>query len=67
MEGEITIMDALFAAVSTVIEKMLTAFATVSTNLLSNEIFQIMFGIIVLYLGISFVMYLVRKVKRKGR
>ena len=67
MEGEITVMDALFTAVATVIEKMLAQFATVSTSLLSNEIFQIMFGIVVLYLGISFVMYLVRKVKRKGR
>lgn len=66
MEGA-SLMDSLFTAVSTVIEKMLAQFATVSTSLLSNEIFQIMFGIIVLYLGISFVMYLVKKVKRKGR
>lgn len=67
MEGEVSVMEALFTAVGTVIEKMLAQFATVSSSLLNNVIFQIMFGIVVLYLGVSFVMYLVRKVKRKGR
>ena len=67
MEGEITVMDALFTSVGTVIEKMLAQYATISTSLLTNEIFQIMFGIVVLSLGIGFIMYLVRKVKRKGR
>ena len=59
-------MAALFESVTTVITNMLTAFSTVSSAMLANEIFQLMFGIVVLGISMGYVYTLVRKTKRKG-
>lgn len=66
MEGEITVMEALWTAVTTGITNMMGAFSTVSTSLLGNEIFQLMFAIVVLGICMGYVYTLVRKTKRKG-
>ena len=56
MEGEATIsaMEALFTAVSTVISKIIEIMGTVGDALLSNVIFQIMFGLLILFVVLAF-------------
>ncbi len=60
-------MTDLFENITTVITKILELFASVSSSLLGNEIFQLMFGIVVLYVIMGIVFVLVRKIKNKGK
>ena len=60
-------MTALFESVTTVITQMITLLGTVSTALLENPIFQIMMGIIVLFIVMGIVFKLVRKLRKGGR
>ena len=68
MEGEvITGIPALFENVTTVITKITTLLGTVTKNLLSNEIFQLMFGIAVLFIVMGIIFRLVKKMRKGGR
>ena len=60
-------MEALFTNVNTVVTNILTLFTTVSTEFLKNEIFQLMFGVVVLGIIMGLVFTMVRKLKRRGR
>ena len=60
-------MTELFESITTVITSVMTLFGKVSTGLMGNEIFQLMFGIVVLGVIMGIVFTLVRKVKRRGR
>ncbi len=60
-------MTELFESITTVITSVMTLFGKVSTSLMGNEIFQLMFGIVVLGVIMGIVFTLVRKVKRRGR
>lgn len=60
-------MTALFESVTTVITQMITLLGTVSTALLENSIFQIMMGIIILFIVMGIVFRLVRKLRKGGR
>lgn len=67
LEGQTTTIGTLFSSVSTVITKILELFGSVCTTLLSNPIFQITIGIVILGIVMSLVFTLVRKMKRKGK
>ena len=60
-------MEPIFTNIFTVIEKFMGYLGTVTTSLLSNEIFQIAMGLVFLSIVIGLVFYLVAKAKRKGR
>ena len=60
-------MEALFASVTTVVTNILTLFTTVSAEFLKNEIFQLMFGVVVLGIIMGLVFTMVRKLKRRGK
>lgn len=65
MEGNA--LGTLFTNVGTVITEIIELLGTVSTSLLSNSIFQIMMGIIVLFIVMGIVFGLVKKLRRGGR
>lgn len=56
LDVETTAMEALWTAITTVITNVMNALGTVGNALLSNVIFQIMFGLLILFvvLGIIF-------------
>ena len=60
-------MTTLWTNITDVIENFFTLLGTSSTTLLSNELFQIMLGIVILSLVTGFIFKLVRKLKRAGR
>ena len=60
-------MEALFTAVSTVITNMFSNLTIVSTNLISDPIFQITIGIAMLFILIGIVFKLVKKMRKGGR
>ena len=60
-------MEALFTAVTEVVTNILTLFGTVSTTLLSNPIFQLTIGVVVLGIVMSLVFTMVRKLRRRGK
>lgn len=68
MEGTgVTVMEAMFTNIGTVITEVMELLATVTTSLLANEIFQVMLGMVFLSIVIGLIFYLVKKAKRKGR
>ena len=66
-ETVVTGMEAMFTNIGTVITEVMKLLGTVTTSLLSNEIFQIAMGLVFLSIVIGLVFYLVAKAKRKGR
>lgn len=60
-------MQTMFTNIGTVITEVMKLLGTVTTSLLSNEIFQIAMGLVFLSIVIGLVFYLVAKAKRKGR
>ena len=60
-------MEALWTSVTSVITNFFTILGTTSTTLLSNSLFQIMLGIVILSLVTGFIFKLVRKLKRASR
>lgn len=67
MEGEVTAMEALWTAATTVITNIITLLGKVSTALMSNELFQIAIGVVIFGLIMGIVFTLLRKVKRRGK
>lgn len=67
MEGEVSVMEALFTGIKSVITNVLELLTTICTSLLSNPIFQIMVGIAVFGILVGIVMYLVKKMRRQGK
>lgn len=59
-------MDGLWAGITSAISNIMKLIATVTTGLLSNEIFQIVIGVVVFMIIMGIVFALVRKVKRRG-
>lgn len=66
-EGEITIMEALWTTIKTVITNIVELLTTVCTSLISNPIFQIMLGVALFGIVVGIVMYLVKKMRRQGK
>ncbi len=66
-EGEITVMEALWTTIKTVITNIVDLLTTVCTSLISNPIFQIMLGVAVFGIVVGIVMYLVKKMRRQGK
>ena len=66
LEGGKTAMDVLWTGIETVIGKIMPLLGTVTTGLLSNELFQITIGVVVFIIIMSIVFTLLRKVKRRG-
>lgn len=62
-----TKMEALWTGITSVISNIMTLLGTVTTGLLSNELFQITIGIVVFIIVMSIVFTLVSKVRRKGK
>ena len=60
-------MEALFTAVGTVITNMFSNLTIVSTNLISDPIFQMTIGIAMLFILIGIVFRLVKKMRKGGR
>ena len=60
-------MEALWTGITSVISNIITLMGTVTTGLLSNEIFQIVIGVVVFGLIMGIVFTLVRKLKKKGK
>lgn len=60
-------MTALFTAITEVVTEILTLFGSVSTTLMSNPIFQLTVGVVVLGIVMSLVFTMVRKLKRRGK
>ncbi len=59
-------MEALFKGITTGVTNILTLFGTVSTQIMSLELFQLVMAVIMLMFCIGLVFYLVRRVKRRG-
>ncbi len=66
MEG-VTGMDALWTGVTSSVGKIVPLIGTVTTGLLSNELFQIMIGIVVFMIILGIVLTLTAKIRRKGK
>ena len=60
-------MTELFTSVTEVVTSILTLMGTVSTTLMSNPIFQITVGIVILGIVMSLIFTLVRKMKKRGK
>lgn len=67
LETPTTAIGTLFDNVTTVITNILTLFTTVGTKLMSNPIFQLTIGVVVLGIVMSLVFTMVRKLKRRGK
>lgn len=63
----VTGMEAMFTNIGTVITQVMGLLGTVTTSLLSNEIFQITLGMVFLAIVIGLVFYLVGKARKKGK
>ncbi len=66
MEG-VTGMDALWTGVTSSVGKIVPLIGTVTTGLLSNELFQIMIGIVVFMIIFGIVLVLTAKIRRRGK
>ena len=64
--GGVNVMDALWTAITTVITKIIEIMGTVGEALLGNVIFQIMFGLLILFVVLGIIFRLVKHA-RKGR
>lgn len=62
-----TKMEALWTGITSVISNVMTLLGTVTTGLLSNELFQITIGIVVFIIVMGIVFTLVTKVRRRGK
>lgn len=62
-----TKMEALWTGITSVISNVMTLLGTVTTGLLSNELFQITIGIVVFIIVMGIVFTLVSKVRRRGK
>lgn len=62
-----TKMEALWTGITSVISNIMTLLGTVTTGLLSNEIFQLTIGIVVFIIVVGVVLTLVTKFRRKGK
>ena len=60
-------MTTLFENVTTVVTEILKLFTSVSGTLLSNSIFQLVVGVVVLGIIMGLVFTMVRKLKRRGK
>lgn len=60
-------MAGLWTSVTTVVSNIITLMGTVSTALLSNEIFQIVIGVVIFGIVMGVVFTLVRKLRRRGK
>lgn len=67
MEGGANLMEALWTAITTVISKFVAALGTVSTALITNEIFQIMLGAIIFSVAVRYVYSFAKSIKGGGR
>lgn len=66
MEGEISVMEALWTNITTVVSKIAELLGTMTTTLIGNELFQIVLGVVVFGIGMGIVFTLVRKVRKRG-
>ena len=64
---EPTATATIWDSVTTVITNLTNLMGTMSTTLLSNQIFQIVIGIIMFSLAMGYVFTLVRKLRTRGR
>ena len=64
---EPTATTTIWDSVTTVITNLTNLMGTMSTTLLSNQIFQIVIGIIMFSLAMGYVFTLVRKLRTRGR
>ena len=60
-------MTGLLTNAATVISKIVENLGTVCTALISNPLFQIMFGILIFYVVFGIVFRLVKKVRKGGK
>lgn len=60
MEGEVTALEALWTAVSMVVTNLMTIVGTVGTNILSNTLFQVAFGVGIAYTAVRLFKRLIR-------
>lgn len=60
-------METLWTMVTSVATNMVSLMGTVSTGLMSNEIFQIVVGVVLFGIAMGIVFALVKKLKRRGR
>ena len=60
-------MAGLWTSVTTVVSNIITLMGTVSTALLSNEIFQIVIGVVIFGIVMGVVFTLVKKLRRRGK
>ena len=67
MENTPTVLDAMFTNIGTVITNLVTLMGTMTSALLSNELFQIVLGIVFFSIAMGIVFTLVRKVKSHGK
>lgn len=67
MEGEVSVMEALWTNITTVVSKITELMGTMTTTLIGNELFQIVLGTVVFGIGMSIVFTLVRKVRKRGK
>ncbi|HIT12248.1 MAG TPA: hypothetical protein IAB58_05600 [Candidatus Pelethosoma merdigallinarum] len=67
LETPTTAIGTLFDNVTTVITNILTLFTTVGTKLMSNSLFQLTIGVVVLGIVMSLVFTMVRKLRKRGR
>ena len=55
MEGEISVMEALWTNITTVVSKIAELLGTMTTTLIGNELFQIVLGVVVFGIGMGIV------------
>lgn len=67
MEGEVSVMEALWTNITTCVSKITELMGTMTTTLIGNELFQIVLGTVVFGIGMSIVFTLVRKVRKRGK
>ena len=60
-------MDTLWTGITSSIEKIVPLIGTVTTGLLSNELFQVIIGIVVFMIILGIVLTLTAKIRRKGK
>ncbi len=60
-------MEALWTGVTSVISNLITLMGTVTTGLLSNNLFIITLGIVLFGIIFGIVLTLVRKIRKRGK
>lgn len=63
----VTGMEALWTTITSVITNFVKLLSTVTTSLLSNELFGIVIGIVMFSIGMGIVFTLVNKVRKRGK